>query len=181
MRDSQLGVRRGMSEKINRLCIVLLPFTFHFLLLTVSSAELIDRVVAYVDDRAITLSELNETFDKTRKVQPDITEREVLDTMINKMLLLNEAKRLRLEGKSDEELINEYIALRVRAFIRLREEDIEAYYQKNIEEFKEAPYESVKDKIEQYLTEREINSLLKKQIAELRAKAYIKILIREGS
>jgi len=181
MRDRQLGVRRGMSENMNRLFIVLLFFIVHSSLHTVCNAELIDRVVAYVDDRAITLSELNETFDKTRKVQPDITEREVLDTMINKMLLLNEAKRLRLEGKSDEELLNEYIALRVRAFIRLREEDIEEYYQKNIEEFKEAPYESVKDKIEQYLTEREINSLLKKQIAGLRAKAYIKILIREGS
>jgi len=37
----------------------------------------------------------------------------------------------------------------------------------------------VRDKIEHYLTEREINSLLKKQIEELRAKSYIKILIRE--
>jgi len=37
----------------------------------------------------------------------------------------------------------------------------------------------VRDKIEHYLTEREINSLLKKQIEELRARSYIKILIRE--
>ena len=168
-----------LSEEISRLCIVLLLFVFSFSVFTVCSGELIDRVVAYVDDRAITLSELNEAFDKTRKVQPDITKREVLDTMINRMLLLNEAKRLRLEGKSGEELVNEYIELRVKAFIRVREEDIEDYYQRNIEEFREAPYESVKDKIEHYLTEREINNLLKKQIAGLRAKAYIKILIRE--
>jgi hypothetical protein len=179
MRNLQSGVSRGMSEKINRLCIVLLLFTFYFSLFTVTGAELVDRVVAYIDDRAITLSELNETSDKTRKVQPDITQKEVLDTMINRMLLLNEAKRLRFEGKSDEELFNEYIELKVKAFIRLREEDIENYYQKNIAEFKEAPYESVRDKIEHFLTEREINGLLKKQIEELRAKSYIKILIRE--
>jgi len=179
MRNRQSGASKALSERINRLYIVLLLFTFHFSLFTVSSAELIDRVVAYIDDKAITLSELSETFDRTRKVQPDITRREVLDTMVNRMLLLNEAKRLRFEGKSDEELLNEYIELKVKAFIRLREEDIEDYYQKNIDEFKEAPYESVRDKIEHYLTERETNSLLKKQIEELRAKAYIKILIRE--
>jgi len=179
MTNRQSGVSRRLSEKTNRLCIVLLLFTFHFSLFTVSSAELIDRVVAYIDDRAITLSELNETFEKTRKVQPDISQNEVLDTMINRMLLLNEAKRLRFEGKGDEELLNEYIELKVKAFVRLREEDIEDYYQKNIEEFKEVPYESVRDKIEHYLTEREINSLLKKQIEELSARSYIKILIRE--
>lgn len=180
MRNRQLGVGRRLSEEINRLSVVLLLFTFYFSLFSVCNAGLIDRVVAYIDDRAITLSELNETFDKTRKVQPDITRREVLDTIINRMLLLNEAKRLRFEGKSDEELLNEYIELRVKAFIRIREEDIEDYYQKNIGEFKEAPYESVRDTIEHYLTEREINTLLKKQIAGLRAKTYIKILIRES-
>ena len=179
MREGRSGVSSGLSEKINRLYIVLLLFAFHCSLFTVSSAELIDRVVACVDDKAITLSELNETFDRTRKMQPDITRREVLDTMVNRMLLLNEAKRLRFEGKSDEELLNEYIELKVKAFIRVREEDIEDYYQKNIEEFKEAPYESVRDKIEHYFAEREINSLLKKQIEELRAKAYIRVLIRE--
>ena len=170
-----------LSAVINRLFVIALCSLFSLCLVTVCSAELVDRVVAYVDDRAITLSELNGTLDKTRKVQPDITRQEVLDTIINRMLLLNEARRLRLEGRSDEELLNEYIELRVKAFIRVREEDIEDYYQKNIEEFKDVPYESVRDKIEQYFTEREINSLLKKQIAGLRAKAYVKILIREDS
>jgi len=179
MRNWRSGARRGLSEKINRPCGILLFFVFYFSIFTVSNGGLVDRVVASIDDKAITLSELNETFDKTRKVQPDITRREVLDTMINRILLLNEAKRLRFEAKSDEELLNEYIELRVKAFIRVREEDVENYYQKNIEEFKEAPYESVRDTIEDYLTEREINGLLKKQIAGLRAKAYIKILIRE--
>jgi hypothetical protein len=179
MKNRQGEMRRGLSGKIKVLCTIFLFFIFHGSLFTVSRAGLVDRVVAYVDDRAITMSELEETFDRTRKVQPDITRREVLDTMINRMLLLNEAKRLRFEGKSDEDLLNEYMELKVKAFIRFREEDIEDYYRKNIAEFKEAPYESVRERIEHFLTEREINSLLKKQIEELRAKAYIKIMIRE--
>jgi len=179
MRNHKAGISGESPEKIARLFAILLLFLPWLSPVTVCNAELIDGVVAYVDDRAITLSELNETFEKTRKVQPDITRREVLETMVNRMLLLNEARRLRIEGNNDEDLLNEFIELRVKAFVRLREEDIEDYYQKNIEKFKEAPYESVRDTIEHYLMERETNSLLKKQIAGLRAKAYIKILIRE--
>ena len=142
-------------------------------------AELIDRIVAFVDDKAITLSELNETFMKTKQVQPDITRDEVLTTMINRTLLLNEAKRLKIEAKSDDELLNEYKELKVRAFIRVKDEEIEEFYKKNIAEFRGASYEEVKDKIEEYLTEREINRKLKAHLAELRAKAYVKIQLNE--
>lgn len=162
-------------------CMVFLFFcfllvSFHFLLVTVSHAELVERVVAFVDDRAITLSELRETFERTKKVQPDITMSEVLNTMINRLVLLNDARRLKIEAKTDDEVFNEYVDLKVKAFIRVREEDIEDYYRANEKEFKGAVYELVRDKIEEYLTEKEINRLLKKQIAELRGKAYIKVL-----
>jgi hypothetical protein len=144
-------------------------------------AELIDRVVAFVDDKAITLSELNETFMKTRRVQPDISRQEVLITMINRLLLMNEARRLKLEAKSDDELLNEYKELKVRAFIRLKEEELEDFYRKNSAEFQGAPYEGVRDKIEEYLTEREINRKLKEHLAELRGKAQVKIQLNEPS
>ncbi|MCL5023831.1 MAG: hypothetical protein M1497_10780 [Nitrospirae bacterium] len=159
------------------LCMVLLAL--HALLFTVGHAELIDRVVACVNDRAITLSELRENYEKTKKIEPDITMAEVLNTMINRLLLLNDARRLKIDAKNDESVLNEYIELKVRAFIRVKEEDIEDYYKKNEKEFKGAPFESVRDKIEEYLTEKEINRLLKKQIAELRAKAYVKVLLKE--
>jgi len=150
------------------------------LLCTLSFAGLIDRVVAFVDDRAITSSELEETFEKTRRVRPDISEEEVLNTMINRMLMLNEAKRLKLEAKTDDELLNEYIEMKVKAFIRVSEDEIEEFYNRNISEFRGSSYEAVRDKIEEYLIEQEVNRLLKRHIEELRAKAYVKILWPTG-
>jgi hypothetical protein len=92
-------------------------------------------------------------------------------------LLLSDARRLKIEAKTDEEVLSEYMELKVRAFIRVNEEEVEDYYRKNEQEFKGAPYESVRNKIEEYLTEKEINRLLKIQIAELRARAFVKVLL----
>ena len=137
--------------------------------------ELIDRVAAFVDDQAITMSELNETFERTRKMHADITRKEVLDTMINRAILLKEAKRLKLEAANDDELLSEYIELKVRSYIRLSQAALEEYYRENLAEFQGAPFESVREKIEEYLMEREVNKTLKQQIEELRKKAYVKI------
>lgn len=142
-----------------------------------AGAEIIDRVVASVDDRAITLSEFREAFERTRQVQPDIRMDEVLQTMVNRVLILNEARRLRIEAKTEEEVFREYIDLKVKTLIRLREEEVEEFYRKNLEEFRETPYERVRDRIEAYLTEREINRLLKMHLAELRARAQVRIRI----
>ncbi len=141
-------------------------------------AEVVDRVVAYVNDRAITLSELRETYERTKKLQPDISMREVLDTTVNRLLLLSDARRLKMEAKTEEETLSEYVDLKVRAFIRVREEEIEDYYRKNEKEFAGAPLESVRDRIEDLLTEKEINRLLKIQIEELRSKAYVRIFLK---
>jgi len=171
--------KKSRIEAVHRslLCsctVALLICTFFC---SVCYAELIDRVVAFVNDRAVTLSDLRDTYERTKKVQPDIFMEEVLNTMINRLLLLDDARRLKIEAKTDEEVLNEYMELKVRAFVRVSEGDIEDYYGKNEQEFKEAPYESVRDKIEEYLMEKEINRLLKIQIAELRAKAFVKILL----
>ena len=132
-----------------------------------------------MNDTVITLSDLKEMYEKTRKVRPDISMKEVLATMINRVLILNEAKRLKFEAKTDDELFNDYVELKVRAFIRIKEEETADFYAKNIQDFKGAPYEAVRDKIEEYLTEKEVNRLLKEQIAELRARAYVKIVMEE--
>jgi hypothetical protein len=158
-------------------CVLLLVALCSVLPASFCCGELIDRVVAYVNDRAITLSELRETYERTRKIQPDISMDEVLNTMINKLLLLEDARRLKIEAKTDEDTLSEYMELKVRAFIRIKEEDIEDYYKKNEKEFKGAAIETVRDKIEEYLTEKEVNRLLNKQIAELRGKAYVKVLL----
>ena len=164
------------------------PFTFHYSCATIHGSrcfgeeggELIDRVVAFVDNNAITLSALRETYEKTKKTQPDITMEEVLQTMVNRLLLLNDARRLKFEAKTDEEMIDLYIDMKVKAFVQVKEAAMEEYYRQHEKELKDAPYESVRDKIEEYLTEKEINRLLKQHIEELRKKTYVKITLHEG-
>lgn len=169
----------GMHSKMstNRFILICLLIAISCQLSAISRAELIDGVVAFVDESAITLSEFKETYEKTRKINPDISKKEVLNSMINKILLLTEAKKLKIEARNDEELLNEYIDLKVKAFIKIREEDLEDFYNKNTSEFKGASYETVRDKIEEYLAEREVNRLLKMHIDELRSKAYVKIVM----
>ena len=157
-----------------------------FLLLTVwfslyaglSYAEIFDRVVASVNDQAITLSEFQEQFNNAKKLTPDITEDEVLSTMINRLLLLREAKKYSIEAPSGEEMLNEYIDLKVRAFVRVGEKDIEEFYMANKDKFKGKDYDEVREEIEKYLTEKELNTRLKETLKELRKNAYVKTQLK---
>lgn len=171
--------RQNLVQQFARLLCPALTWVALFILpysVLPASAELIDRVIAFVDDRAITLREFNEYYDNTVKIKPDITRGDLLNTYINRLLLLREAKKLKIEARTEDELLNEYIELKVKAFIRIREEEIRAFYDSNISEFKDLSYESVRDKIEDYLIQLELNRLLKRHINELRTNSYIKIL-----
>ena len=143
------------------------------------SSAIKDRVVAFVDNTAITLSELNEVYTESLKHTPDITKEEVLNTMVNRLLLLREAKKLRLEAASEEKLLQEYIDLKIRPHIRIKEEEVSDFYQKHINDFQGKEFEAVREEIEHYLAERELNQLLKNHIDELRKKAYIKIQLNQ--
>jgi hypothetical protein len=155
----------------------------HFLLLVAccllltaySSAEIIDRVVAFVDERAITLTELEKNYKDMIKLKPDIRKEEVLNTMINRILLLEEAKKLRIEAQTKDETINEYIELKLKTTIKITEQAIRDFYENNKTEFGRNEFDDVRDLIEDYLTEKELNEKLKRHIEELKTKAYIKI------
>ena len=151
-------------------CAVLLVIN-----LPLVSAEVIDRVVAFVDDEAVTLSELDEDYRAAVKLKPDIKKEEVLNTKINRMLLLREAKKLRIEGANGDEVIEEYIELKLRTFIKITEDDLREFYEKNRKEFGKTDFDDAREKIEEYLVEKEVNIRLKKHIEDLRTKAYIKI------
>ena len=129
-----------------------------------------------MDDEAITNSELQEQYLETLKITPDITKDEVLNTMINRILILREARKYRIERPSPDEVIKEYIDLKERAFIRVPETEIEKYYKENSGMFSGKEYDDVRDDIEQYLIEKELNVRLKETLRELRKTAYIKIL-----
>jgi hypothetical protein len=158
-----------------------------FLLLFALSSSLFamtkDRVVASVDNTAITLSEFEEEYSKSLKATPDATKEEVLNAMINRVLLLREAKKTRLEEPSDDELLKEYVDLKLRTFVKIKEKNISDFYQNHTTDFQGKEFESVREEIEKYLVEAELNSLLKAHIEELRKKAYIRIqleYIRNG-
>ena len=156
---------------------VLLFVTCHFLLVADGSTAVSDRVIAFVDDQAITMSELEEQYKITTKISPDITIGEVLDTMINKILILREARKYRIEAPSLDQVMREYIDLKIRAFIRVGESDIEKFYQENKADFAGKEFEDVRDEIDKYLTEKELNDRLKELLKELRRNAYIRIFI----
>lgn len=144
---------------------------------TPADAEVIDKVVAFVDTEAITLSELRNTYEKTRELNPDVTELEVLHTMINRILLLREARNLRLEAADEDQLMNEYIDLKFRAFIKIKGSDVRDFFDTNRKEFGDASYEEVKDDIESYLLEKEVNYRIRQHLEDLRKKARIKVLL----
>jgi SurA-like N-terminal domain len=143
-----------------------------------SSAEIFDRVVAFVNNQAITLSEFQEQYRNTLKIAPDVTENDVINTMINRILLLDEARKYRIEATTEDEMVKEYIDLKVRAFITVGEQEMEAFYEKNRSRFAGKEYEDVRGEIEHYLTEKELNERLKETLADLRKKAYIKIQLK---
>ena len=159
------------------LICVLLFVACHFLLVTDGSAAVSDRVIAFVDNDAITMSELDEQYRITAKISPGITIGEVLDTMINKILILREARKYRIEAPSLDQVMREYIDLKIRAFIRVGESDIEKFYQENKADFAGKEFEDVRDEIDKYLAEKELNEQLKKVVRELRRDAYIRIFI----
>ncbi|NTU42389.1 MAG: hypothetical protein HGA78_04930 [Nitrospirales bacterium] len=144
------------------------------------SAEVIDRVVASVDDRAITLSELQETSREMTKAHA-MTENEVLSSMINRLLLLREAKKMRFEGASDDEIIREYLDIKIRSLILIKEEAIRKFYADNMDKWGGKDYLDVRDDSERYLFEKEFNDRLKKHLEELREKSEITIMLDKNS
>ncbi len=169
-------VRKAVSVK--RSIMTLLCIALHVLLPAGNSrAGISDRVIAFVDDQAITMSELDEQYRNTAKISPDIAMGEVLETMINRILLLREARKYRIESASVEQVMNEYIDLKIRAFIRVGEDDIEKFYNENKAEFAGKEFEDVRDEIDTYLTEKELNKRLKETLRGLRKDAYIRIFL----
>jgi len=143
------------------------------------SAELIDRVVAYVDDHAITYSEFRDKFGKLKKALPDITEEEAVNSMINNLLLLEQAHKMRLEASSDDDLLKEYIEIRIKSRVFIKEDQLAAYYAEHRKEFGGKDYLSVRDEIEKYLSELEISKQLKELLQDLRRQSNIVIQIKD--
>ncbi len=176
---------------------LLLLITCYLSLVTVVNAEVIDRVVAVVNDEVILLSEFNEASQIAVGLGLDLTKGEVLEGLVNRLLLLEQAEKFTRENifvvqtvMDENVLINEYIEKRLRAFIRISFDRIDSFYEENREFF--APQDraaatythdfyDVRDKIEAYLREEELRKRLIKHIEELKKKAYIRIQLQRST
>jgi hypothetical protein len=145
------------------------------------NAEVLDRIVAIVDDEIVMLSELNEAYQEALESGIVVTRDEVLDGLINRILLLKQARKIKRKHifsaqttREDNILINDYIEKRLKAFIRISIDETEQFYKDNKEFFNEDFYD-VRDEIESYLSEIELNKRLKNHLQKLRKMAYIRV------
>jgi len=138
-------------------------------------SEVLERVVAYVNNSAITLSAFQKSAQRTREKLDNVSDLDIINSMINNLLLVEAAKNMRLEAPDDDKLVQEYIDIKIKPAIIIRKEDMERFYNENKSQFKGQDYLAVKDEIEKYLVEIETNKQLKTLIGELRSKSDIKI------
>ncbi|MEO5358526.1 MAG: SurA N-terminal domain-containing protein [Nitrospirae bacterium YQR-1] len=155
---------------------------FFLLITTLSFAQevLLDSVAAFVDDTAITYSEFEKKYDETSSAPAikasALNKKDVINTMINRVLLKKMALAMKLTGKDDDDLISQFIEIKIRSYVIIREEEIERFCK---EHNVKAESDDERKEVEKYLTEAEINKRLKTLIEELRAKAYIKVYIEK--
>lgn len=149
-----------------------------FFLFRNGSCEVVDSVVAAVDDIAITERDLNEKYEEMQLINNSITRVKTLQTMINRVLLIKDAKRFRMESASDDELIDQYIDLKIRSTIKVTEKEVQEYYDKHKDNFSGKDLNAVSDEIVRYLTELKVNSRLTDSLKILRKKSEVIINIR---
>lgn len=153
-------------------CFAVISAVIH----SAATAEVIERVVAVVNGTPITRSEFIETFEKSRGKSPAVTKQEVMQLMINRLIIYQEAKKMRLESPDIDDMIKEYLDIKVESTIIIKEADIESFYNKNKNEFSNKPYLSVHDDIEKYLYELEKNKRIKELINNLRERSNVRVL-----
>ena len=169
------------STALKNLFIVSIMFiTVQCSLVRFCPAEILNRVVAYVDDTAITLLEFNEFRMKMKETASSVTDEEVINSMINRQLLFKEARKMRLEAATKDDLLKDYIDIKIKTAIIIKEADIERFYSEHLEEFKGRSFSSVRDEIDKYLFELEVNRQLKKHLEDLRTWAEIKIQLENS-
>ncbi len=139
--------------------------------------KILDRTVALVGTDAILLSELEARYRQAKKITPGITKAQVLQTMINRLLLLREARKIFPETMSDEQAIREFTDFKIRAFVVVPEDAVRNFYEENKTRMGGAPYEQVRGQIERLLKEKEINQRLQSYLETLRQKSYIRVFL----
>jgi len=180
------GVRSQESGvRISKIVFCLLTSLF-CLLFSAVHAEVLDRIVAIVDDEIILMSEYDEALQAAGKSDTEASGEKVLNSMIDRALLLKQAKRLRLGSSSgadassdDDALVKEYIDRGIKSFIHIPIREIESYYDRDREQFQGREFYEVKDEIEDRLVNAALEKKLQWHLEELRRKAYIRVQLED--
>ncbi|MBI4843247.1 MAG: hypothetical protein HY809_02845 [Nitrospirae bacterium] len=144
-------------------------------------SEVVERVVAIVNDDIILYSEFSSLYKKALDSGSHAGKEEILDSMINRLLVIQQAKQLRLDvfagnaERDDDLLYNNFIERRIKAFIHIPFEDIEKYYLENPSQFNGKSFYDVQAEIEDAITAKQLNEALPAYIKQLREDAYIRI------
>lgn len=170
-----------IRDRLKIILFITSQIACYVLPLAILNAEVLDRVVAVVNDEIILFSQVEEAFQEANDAALEVTREEVLDGLINRILLLSQAKNIKRKHiysgtteREDNILINEYIEKRLKAFIRIPYNELELFYQENREFFTE-DFLGVRDEIEAYLIEIELNKKLSEHLEKLRGEAYIRV------
>jgi hypothetical protein len=151
-----------------------------------SCAELIDRIVAVVNREVILYSELQRAVEKSKAAGDEESDIEVLQGLIDRTLLLEQALKFRVEiktyNRNDEEarkMIDDYINRRIKAFIHVPFDEIEKYYTSHKNDFGGRDLYGAWDEIEERLKTGLLSTKLDEHISQLRKEAYIRIQMGE--
>ena len=166
-------------EKIILLCLVVISSLFpagH------TDAELVERVVAVVNDNVILLSEFKAAMRHAEESGKEVTAKDVIDRMIDNHLLLEQAKKFSFRRNAGDaapstpdKVIKNYIDKRIKVLIYIPFRDIEAYYYNNLDKYSDRDFYDVKSVIEEYLLNRTLEIRIQEHIDELREDARIRI------
>ena len=139
-----------------------------------ASGDTIDRIVAIVDSHAITERELNAMHGLQARGGDKA---DTLEEMINRYLILREAKLLRIEGEDSDEVFGKYISLKVRTLISVTDGEARRYYWRHKNDFGSAGFDAVKGEIKAIIEDRKTAEKLSTLLKELRSKAEIIVLV----
>jgi len=178
----------NMNKSNHKIRIVSLSLLLIYCILfqLVAYAEVLERIVAVVNDDVILLSELRRQARFLKDEGLESADEVVLDEMIDRRLLLEQAEKMKIEIdiqkekalNADDMIINKYIERRVKAFIHIPLRDMEDYYNENKGIYGDKKFYEVKNEIEALLIETRLTEKLEQHIRELRKESNIRVQLK---
>jgi hypothetical protein len=181
-KDSSQYAVVSIQKKV-KLTLIILHLTI-MVITAVSShchAGLLERVVAVVNDDVILHTELQEAVRISEASGDRGAEQEILEKMIERKLVLEQAKVFRLahdtydeEEREAQKLIDGYVESRIKPFIHVSFEEIENYHAARGEDFGGRNVYESWDDIENILRNEKLEAKLEEHVAALKKNAYIR-------